>query len=135
AAEVTEVERALVDRLGDALREVERVVEDDGRGRRVLPHVVQDRALGAAGEDRLGDAVDPDPRAPPAPALVPGDRLERVDPVRPRPLAEAEKDHPRGAVAHALIIARAAALLEMRVLVGIRRRAHAEDRQLTRAVD
>ena len=73
---------------------------------RVLAHVVQDRALGAAGEDRLRDAVDPDARPPAAASLVARDRLERVDPVGARPLAEAEEDHPRRAVRHARIIAR-----------------------------
>ena len=62
--------------------------------RGVLAHVVEDRALGAAGDDRVGDALDPDPRAVPSPALLADDRLDRVDLVRPRVLAEAEEDHP-----------------------------------------
>src|SRR4051812_47772285 len=59
-AEVAHVERPLVHRLRDALREIERVVENGHRRRRVLPHVVEDRALGASSEDRLRDPVDPD---------------------------------------------------------------------------
>ena len=62
--------------------------------RGVLAHVVQDRALGAAGDDRIRDAFDPDAR-PVAPApLLADDRLDRVDLVRARVLAEAEEDHP-----------------------------------------
>src|SRR5262249_14802960 len=128
-AEIADVERPLVDRLRDAFREIERLVEDDGRRGRVLTHVVEDGALGATGEDRLGDAFDPDASAPTAAPLVTRDRVERVDLVGPRPLAEAEEDHPR-AVRHARIIS----LLKERVFVRVRRRAHAEDGQLARAV-
>src|SRR5262249_23611075 len=112
APEIPYVERSLVDRFRDALREVERVVVGDARGRRVLPHVVEDRALGAAGEDRLRNAVDPDARAPAAASLVAGDRLERVDAVGTGPLAETEEDHPGRAVRHVPIIARPTRLLE-----------------------
>src|SRR5262249_50175326 len=69
-AEIADVERPLVDRLRDAFREIERLVEDDGRRGRVLTHVVEDGALGATGEDRLGDAFDPDASAPTAAPLV-----------------------------------------------------------------
>src|SRR5262249_25426579 len=40
---------------------------------------------------------DPDARAPPVAPLTLGERLECVDSVRPRVLAESEKDHARGA--------------------------------------
>src|SRR5579872_6671707 len=70
------------------------------RGRLGLVPVVEDRSLGATREDRLGDPVDPNARAPAAAALVARDRFERVDLVGAHPLAEAEEDHPRRAVAH-----------------------------------
>ena len=63
--------------------------------RRLLSHVVQDRPLGAGGDDRIGDALDPDERPLAAAAAVAGDRLERVDPVGAGVLAEAEEDHAR----------------------------------------
>src|SRR5436305_106466 len=101
AAEITEIERSLVDRLRHSLGEVERVVENDGRRRGVLSHVVQNRALSAAREDGFGDPVDPDARAFAAPALVSRDRLERVDPVGAGPFAEAQEDHASRSVRHA----------------------------------
>src|SRR5262249_337727 len=109
-AEVAKVEVSLVDRLRHALGEGERVVEDDGRRRGVLAHVVEDRPLGASREARLRHSLDPDAGAASGAPLVARDRLERVDPVGPRPLAEAEEDHPVPAVRHAPIIARGGAL-------------------------
>ena len=72
--------------------------------RRVLAHVVEDRALGPAGDDRVRDALDPDARPVASATLLADDRLDGVDLVRPRVLAEAEEDHP-AAVRHDGIIA------------------------------
>src|SRR5207302_6975277 len=69
----------------------------------LLAHVVQDRPLGPGGDDRLGDALHPDARPAPSPALVADDRVERVDPVGAGVLAEAEEDHARS-VGHERII-------------------------------
>src|SRR5207342_1115276 len=55
------------------------------------------------GNDRFGDTFDPDQRSPPVATPVVPDRLDRVDLVRPRVLAEAEEDHPVS-VCHVLII-------------------------------
>src|SRR6185312_6348760 len=82
AAEVREVDLAALRLLGEALREVERLVEDRLPERLLLAHVGEDGALGARGEDRL----------------------DRIDLVRARVLAEPEEDHPV-AVCHDVIIA------------------------------
>src|SRR3954467_2638508 len=60
-----------------------------------LPHVEQDRPLGTRRDDRVGYTLDPDARAPTVPALAVAERLERVDLVRARVLAEPEEPHPR----------------------------------------
>ena len=70
----------------------------------VLAHLVQDRPLGARGDDRVGDALDPDARPAAAAAVGGVDRLERVDLVGARVLAEAEEDHPGRAVRHLVIM-------------------------------
>ena len=88
----------------DALGERERVVDELDVRRRLLAHLGEDRPLGARRDDRLGDALDPDPRPAAVAALVAAERLERVDLVGARVLAEAEEDH-RGAVGHRSIIA------------------------------
>ena len=67
---------------------------------------MQDRPLGARGDDRLGHALDPDAGAATAAPVLPHDRLERVDPVGARVLAEAEEDH-AVRVCHGRIIAAA----------------------------
>src|SRR4029453_14723111 len=67
-------------------------------------HVVQDRALRAAGDDRVGDALDPDARPVASPALLADDRLDRADLVGPRVLAAAGENHP-ASVSHGPIIA------------------------------
>ena len=99
-AKVAEVDPALLHGGGEPFREVERLVEDRaGRGG-VLAHVVEDRGLGARRDDGLLDPFDPDAGAATAAAVVADDRLERVDPVGARPLAEAEEDHARTAIHH-----------------------------------
>src|SRR5437763_1334591 len=103
AAEVGEIDAAALGLLGDPLRKRERLVEHRRADLRLLAHVVQDRALGAGRDDRLGDTLDPDAGAAPAAPVVAHDRLERVDPVGARVLAEAEKDH-AGCVRHVRII-------------------------------
>src|SRR5919198_4608744 len=66
-------------------------------------HLGKNRPLGARGDQRLLDALDPDARAGArAPVLVP-QRLDREDAVGAGVLAEAEKDHVRS-VRHGLII-------------------------------
>src|SRR5205085_3046779 len=82
------------------------LVQDRLPERLLLAHVGEDRPLRARGDDRLTHALDPDERAPPVPATLVADRLERVDLVGARVLAEAEKDH-AVAVCHAGIIAAA----------------------------
>ena len=62
-------------------------------------HRPEDGALGARGDDRLRDALDPDPGARAVAALALGERLERVDLVGAHVLAEAEEDH-AGRVGH-----------------------------------
>src|SRR6185437_13025107 len=62
----------------------------DGGG---AAHVGQDGALGARGDHRLGDPLDPYPGAPAVAPVVRLDRLQRVDPVRANILSVAEKDH------------------------------------------
>src|SRR5262249_18665192 len=94
AAEIVHVDAALLRLLGDPLGEVERLVEDLGPSGRVLAHLVQDRALGPGGDDRVVDPFDPGGRRATVPAGVVGDRLDSVDLVGPRILAEAEEDHP-----------------------------------------
>ncbi len=103
-AEIDDVEAALLGRVGDALGEVERAVEHAGLTRRAGPHRGEDRALGARGDDRLGDPLDPDARAGAMAALPARKRLERVDLVAARVLAEAEEDHAGRAVAHAAML-------------------------------
>ena len=94
AAEIGEVDTA--GGASSASRSAsESASSSSGDPRRVVAHVVQDRPLGARGDDRIGDALDPDESALAAAAVVAGDRLERVDPVRARVLAEAEEDHAR----------------------------------------
>ena len=105
AAEIGEVDAAAGGVVGQPLGERERLVEQRRARCRLLPHVVQDRPLGARGDDRVGDALDPDERPLAAAAAVAGDRLERVDPVGARVLAEAEEDHPP---VHAAIISASA---------------------------
>src|SRR5262249_49683711 len=92
-AEVVQVDLALVRCLGEPLGEPERFV-DDRRSAGVAAHVVQDRPLSPGGDDRLGDPLDPNSRAPPAPAVATLDRVQRVDLVGASELAETEKDHP-----------------------------------------
>src|SRR5438132_4593833 len=94
-AEVGEVDAARLRLLGETLREIERLLDDRRAADRVVAHVVEDRALGTRGDDRVGNPFDPDPRATPVAALALPERLERVDLVRPCVLAEAEEDHPR----------------------------------------
>src|SRR5919197_3971570 len=91
SSEVGEIDAAALGLLREALGEVERVVEERPAEGGVLAHVGEDGAFGARGDDRLGDAFDPDERAPSvAPALV-ADGLDRVDLVGARVLAEAEE--------------------------------------------
>ena len=104
-AEVGEVDAALVGVLGDALGEGQRVVQELRAGGGVLPHLEENRPLGAAGDDGLCDPVHPDERSLASAPVLAADRLERVDLVRARILAEAEEDHAGRAVRHAGIIA------------------------------
>src|SRR5205823_2711218 len=124
-AEVDDVDAALLGRVGDAMREVERLVEQTCRVGRRAAHRRDDRPLRARRDDRLGDAVNPDPgpravsaslrarrddrlgdavNPDPGPRAVSAqpfaERLERVDLVGADVLAEAEEDHPRRAVVH-----------------------------------
>jgi len=46
------------------------------------------------------DALDPDARPVTSTPILARDRLDRIDLVRPRVFAEAEKDHPSRAVSH-----------------------------------
>src|SRR5207247_6199531 len=104
-SEAVEYHPARAHLLHEPPREVERVVYQLRADRSsVLAHVVEDRSLGARGDDRLGDAVDPDARSAPASALAFPDRLEGIDPVGPRVLPKAEEHHPRRAVRHEPII-------------------------------
>jgi hypothetical protein len=89
--------------FGETLGKVERLV-DDRRPGDVMAHVVQDRPLGARGDDRIGNAFDPDTGAAAVTALALSERLEGVDLVGARVLAEAEEDHPSRS-RHARIIA------------------------------
>src|SRR2546427_6045278 len=77
AAEVVQVDASLLRLLRDALREVEGLVDDRGAGGRIVAHVVEDRALGARGDDRVGHALDPDTGAA---AVAPLAFCERVEP-------------------------------------------------------
>ena len=105
-SEVDDVEAPLLGGVGDALGEIEGAVEDRGDlGRGVRSHRRDDRALGAGCDDRIGDAVDPDPGSGAVAALAVGERLECVDPVGADVLAEPEEDHPGCGVCHGLIMA------------------------------
>ena len=77
---------------------------------RSCAHVVEDRPLRPRGDDRRRDAVHPDLRAASSSPVLAPDRLERVDLVGARVLAEPEEDHAGRGVGHALIIARASPL-------------------------
>src|SRR5207249_2906071 len=92
---IAEVHASGLGRRHQALGQVERVVDERRLRRRVLAHIVQDRALGARGHDRRGDALDPDAGAAAVAPLVTAEGLERVDLVGPRVLAETEEDHVR----------------------------------------
>jgi hypothetical protein len=63
--------------------------------RRVLSHVVQDRALRPRRHDRIGDPLDPDARAPPPAPLISAERFEGVDLVGASELAETHEHHAR----------------------------------------
>jgi hypothetical protein len=102
-AEVTEVDSAGIGCGDEALRQVERLVDDRGRRCRVLAHVVEDRALGPRGDDRPVDPLDPDVGAAPVATLITPQRFERVDLVGASELAESEEDHP-GLDRHGVII-------------------------------
>src|SRR3954464_2015716 len=65
-----------------------------------LLEVLPDRALRARGDQRLGDALDVDVRAPPVAALVGVDRHDREDAVGADELAVAERDHANGLTGH-----------------------------------
>ena len=95
AAEIDDVEAALLGCIGDPLGEVEGTVDDLGALGGVRTHRGDDRTLGARGDDRPVDPLDPDAGAGAVPALPVGKRLERVDLVGAHVLAEAEEDHPR----------------------------------------
>ncbi len=92
-AEVGEVDTAAGGILGEPLGKRESLVEERRAAGVRLTHVVEDRPLGARGDDRIRDAVDPDKRALPAAAVVARDRLQRIDPVGSRVFAEAEENH------------------------------------------
>jgi DNA-binding CsgD family transcriptional regulator len=94
SAEVGEIHAPGLRLLRQTFREVDRLVDDDGRRPCVLTHLVEDRALRARGDDRLWYALDPDACPPSVAALAFTERLERVDAVGARVLAEAEEDHP-----------------------------------------
>src|SRR6476660_5692471 len=53
AAEVVQVDASFVGVLDDPFCELERLVDDRRADRGVLAHVVQDRSLGAAGDNRV----------------------------------------------------------------------------------
>src|SRR5262249_23599357 len=81
--------------VGDAVREIECLVQEARRLGGRASHRGDDGPLGARRDDRLGNPLDPDPR-PGAVAAEPfTQRLERVDLVSPDVLAEPEEDHPR----------------------------------------
>src|SRR5262249_50303872 len=66
-----------------------------------------------AGDDRVRYALDPDARSVPSPTLLADDRLDGVDLVGPRVLAEPEEDHPPsvrhgGIISYAEIASRSA---------------------------
>src|SRR5204862_182638 len=67
-------------------------------------HFLDDRLLRPRGDHRLRHPLDPHERAAAVAAILARDRLERVDPVGARVLAEAEEDH--AGRAHARSIAR-----------------------------
>src|SRR5438132_5391378 len=75
AAKIGQVDPAGLRLLGQALGEIDRVVEERFAQRRVLAHVGEDRSLRARGDDRLGSALDPDERAAPVPTPVVANRL------------------------------------------------------------
>src|SRR5205085_8959637 len=104
AVQVAEVEAALLGALDDPARQRDGVLDHGHVRGRGLAHVAKDRPLGAGGDDRVGDALDPDARPAAAAAVRAADRLERIDAVGARVLAEAEEDHAR-TVRHAEIIA------------------------------
>src|SRR5205823_2553664 len=60
AAQVVQVDPALLGLLCDPLGQVEGLVHERRACARVVTHVVQDRPLGARGDDRLVNAFDPD---------------------------------------------------------------------------
>src|SRR5262245_28217348 len=105
AVEIGEVDASLARVLDDALGELYGVVEDLDAACVADTHLAEDRALGARSDDGLGDPLDPDARPTAVTAVAAGQRLERVDLVRARELAEPEEDHLGGAVSHDLIIA------------------------------
>src|SRR5262249_29950522 len=90
--EVAQVDLALRARPGEPRRQRQGVVEDRRAGPGLLAHLGEDRPLGARGDDRLGNPLDPHARAPAAAAVARLERLERVDLVRARVLPEAEED-------------------------------------------
>jgi hypothetical protein len=92
-AEVAEIDAAGFGGVGQPAGEVERLVDDHGLRRRFLAHVVKDRALGAGGDDRVGDPLHPDARAPAVAPLVTADRLESEDLVGPGVLPEPQEHH------------------------------------------
>src|SRR5262249_36277348 len=94
-AEVDDVDPALLGGVGDAMREIERLVEEARRFRGRASHRGDDRALGARRDDRLGAPLDPDPRPRAVAAQSFAERLERVDLVSADVLAEPEEYHPR----------------------------------------
>src|SRR5205823_970233 len=63
APEVGEIDAAGLGLLGEPLRELERLVDELRVAGGLLAHVVEDRPLGAGGDDRLGDPLDPHLRA------------------------------------------------------------------------
>src|SRR5205085_8156236 len=108
AAEIVDVDAALLGLFGHPLSEVQRLVEQRRAAGGLLAHLVENRPLGTRGDDRLVDPLDPDERPPAVAAAVVADRLDRVDLVGPGVLAEAEEDHPV-AVRHGRSITAAAA--------------------------
>jgi hypothetical protein len=69
--QVGEIQPSLLGAFDDLPRERERVVDDLDVRRRFLSHLSENRPFGARRDDRIRNALDPDPRPTAVAALVP----------------------------------------------------------------
>ena len=95
-SKIVEIDAAGLRRRREPRGQIQSLIDQRRLSRgRLLTHVTQNRHLGARGDDRILDALDPDSRSVTIPPFVPEQGLKRVDVIGSRELAEAERDHPR----------------------------------------